>query len=81
MRKEIKKSKNFKYKVEKRNDSDGTPYYIILGKFDLDNLGIKTTRTVTPDISVIVPGVKIRFVTNKSGNLIIPSDFKIEIKK
>ncbi len=77
----IIKSKNFKYKIEQIKDRDGSPSYIILGKYDLDNLNITSHNSVVPDISVIVPGVKIKFIGNGFGNPTVKSNFKIEIRK
>jgi hypothetical protein len=76
----ILRCKNFKYKIKKDNDKEGT-IYLILGKYDIDNLCIKAHNAVTPEVSVAIAGVKIKFIASGFGNPIVESSFKIEIKK
>ena len=55
--------------------------YMILGKYDLNNLNIQVNTAINTEISITKDGVKIKFIANGFGNPVVPSDFKIKIQK
>ncbi len=68
-------SRNFKYKVKIMEVEEGN-IYVIENKGDSDNVKIKVSKNIKPEISNIIDGTKVKLI-DKCSNKIVKSDFKI----
>lgn len=74
---QIKEKKNFRYEISFQYDP--YPEYTIVNLSNPRNMTIQPYKAVTPELSEMSEGVKIRFISAGEGNPLVTARFKVEL--